>query len=178
MAYYTLRANSLYDPDHSGVGEQPMGFDQLAALYAHYVVLSSRCKFYPVVFEASNSYTMLHAIHLNSSYTPVQSNALYFIEQPRDVVTYKWTQTVALGNGSDVHPLISPVYNAKKFFGKKDPQDAASDIGASVGANPTDGAFFIYLAQASSGYNVTAYTVPYEIEYNALFFEPEEIAHS
>lgn len=34
----TMRANSLYDPDHTLGGEQPLGYDQYAALYKKYYV--------------------------------------------------------------------------------------------------------------------------------------------
>lgn len=34
----TYRLNSLYDPDATGVGHQPRGFDQVAELYQKYVV--------------------------------------------------------------------------------------------------------------------------------------------
>lgn len=40
---YVWRLNSAYDPDYTGAGHQPLGYDQLApALYARYRVLS--CK--------------------------------------------------------------------------------------------------------------------------------------
>ncbi len=35
-----MNLNSLYDPDRSGTGHQPRGFDQLAALYSRYRVYS------------------------------------------------------------------------------------------------------------------------------------------
>ncbi len=38
---YNLRGNSVYDPDYDGVGHQPRGFDQYAALYSHYEVVAS-----------------------------------------------------------------------------------------------------------------------------------------
>lgn len=42
---HTFRANSLYDPDFTGVlGHQPYRFDQLAAIYGRYEVLSSKCR--------------------------------------------------------------------------------------------------------------------------------------
>lgn len=37
---YAMNLNSLYDPDRTGVGHQPYGFDQLAALYNRYRVIS------------------------------------------------------------------------------------------------------------------------------------------
>ncbi len=35
---YVFRLNSLYDPDLTGTGHQPYGFDQFAALYSRYKV--------------------------------------------------------------------------------------------------------------------------------------------
>lgn len=37
-----MRLNSLYDPDFTGTGHQPKGFDQLAALYQRYRVYHTR----------------------------------------------------------------------------------------------------------------------------------------
>jgi len=37
---YTYRMNSVFDPDFTGVGGQPEGFDQLKALYSRYRVMA------------------------------------------------------------------------------------------------------------------------------------------
>lgn len=37
-ATYNFAANGMYDPDITGVGHQPRGFDQVMALYDHYIV--------------------------------------------------------------------------------------------------------------------------------------------
>jgi hypothetical protein len=38
---YLFVGNSVFDPDFSGTGSQPLGFDQLAGLYSRYRVLGS-----------------------------------------------------------------------------------------------------------------------------------------
>jgi hypothetical protein len=37
----SFRLNSLYDPDYSGAGHQPYQYDQLTAIYGHYIVKSA-----------------------------------------------------------------------------------------------------------------------------------------
>lgn len=40
FAFYTYALNNLYDPDFSGAGVQPIGFDQWAAFYTRFRVVS------------------------------------------------------------------------------------------------------------------------------------------
>lgn len=47
---YVFRGNSLYDPNYTGVGAQPYGFDQLCpTFYQNYNVKSSKITVYPSV---------------------------------------------------------------------------------------------------------------------------------
>ncbi len=46
-AYQVFRSNSLYDPDYTGVGAQPLGFDQWSTLFGVYRVYAMR---YEVTF--------------------------------------------------------------------------------------------------------------------------------
>jgi len=42
---HLMSANGMFDPNITGTGHQPLYFDQLAAIYDHYTVLNSTCKF-------------------------------------------------------------------------------------------------------------------------------------
>lgn len=43
-ANYVFRANSMYDPDYTGSGHQPLFRDEMAAQYSYYTVISSYIK--------------------------------------------------------------------------------------------------------------------------------------
>lgn len=45
----SYRANDLYDPDSSGVGHQPMGFDQLCLFYKSFTVTKSTIRVTPMI---------------------------------------------------------------------------------------------------------------------------------
>jgi len=49
-AHYRFRANSIFDPDYSGVGHQPYGHDNLQAIYRSYVVDKAVLTFTPTQF--------------------------------------------------------------------------------------------------------------------------------
>jgi len=40
---FIIRGNGLYDPDATGAGSQPSGFDEYMAIYKNFRVLSSKC---------------------------------------------------------------------------------------------------------------------------------------
>ena len=51
---HTFRANSLFDPDYTGVGQQPTYFDQLSAVYERYRVIGCKMKLTVVNTNSSN----------------------------------------------------------------------------------------------------------------------------
>lgn len=59
--YYQMQANSIYDPDLSGAGHQPMGRDELADLYQSYCVYGIS---YSVTCDAYNSGTSVSVDHM------------------------------------------------------------------------------------------------------------------
>lgn len=50
---HIFRANSLFDPDYTGIGHQPYGFDQYAAIYNHYEVIDSVITMTPIAGDAN-----------------------------------------------------------------------------------------------------------------------------
>lgn len=61
---YLWRANSLFDPDFTGVGHQPMFRDEMAAKYLNYTVLYSTIK---IEICGTNSQELSYQLYLNDN---------------------------------------------------------------------------------------------------------------
>lgn len=58
MATQIWRANSLFDPDETGVGHQPLYRDEYAGIYNHYVVLGSKITAYVCNVSSGSALTV------------------------------------------------------------------------------------------------------------------------
>ncbi len=82
VPFTTLRLNSVYDPDYTGVGSQPNGYDLMATVYKKYAVIGCR---YTVTFRNnSNAFTLACGAYPStaSSHVGVYDNYLESIERP------------------------------------------------------------------------------------------------
>lgn len=64
-----FRLNSAFDPDFSGVGAQPLGFDQWAALYGDYRVVGSKIEVKAFADSASNNSVAVIPMTTNAALT-------------------------------------------------------------------------------------------------------------
>lgn len=128
-ASYQFRLNSLFDPDYTGAGHQPMGFDQLAALYQRYRVYG--CK-WRVVFASQD--TSQHVeVAVQSRPNPTISTNM------QDILEKQYITKAVLGvegSGQGVRTLsgytsISKIRGVPKSVVKNE-----SDYGALISANP------------------------------------------
>jgi hypothetical protein len=165
-------ANGLYDPDITGTGHQPRGFDQLIALYDHYVVVASHIT---VHFGASSQVFPIIGIQLQSSST-AQSDYVDYAEQPRcvfDIGSY------VLGPGGGFPDVKSHTlhFKAPEFMGIPDPI-TSTKLQGSVNANPSDQAYFHVWSQHQDGSSSNTVTALVFIEYDVVFIEPVPVASS
>jgi len=162
LGTYVFSANSLFDPNTTGTGHQPLVFDQLAALYNHYTVLKSRLK---ATFNTIIPFIL--TIKLDDDATP-SSNAPVALEQPncRGGLFY------APGTGM---PVIRHSFDAAKTFGPN--PMAQEDLQGSSGASPADGQFYqiqVYEPQLTSG----SIQVLVELDFDVVWTEVTTIATS
>lgn len=146
---YVFSANSLYDPNVTGIGHQPGCFDTYASIYNHYTVLGAKitCKFFSQT--ASDNYEAVVGIKLDDDATITPATAITdLIEQPNNLFKWKVLRTNALASMSSV--TVTHYYSAKKFFGIKDVKDNGLQLGALVTSSPTEAACFILAVGAAT----------------------------
>lgn len=165
---HNFSCNSLYDPNASGSGHQPLYFDQLMALYDQYCVILSRIK---LTFTNTGTVPCYAMCYINddttvtpSSYTDIseQTGAKHMVLGARDS-----------GSATRSFKLW---WGATKWFGKS-PLSKDSIIG-SVSASPTEQVYFTLATQPIDVTTVETVYVDVELEYVAVFTELKDIASS
>jgi hypothetical protein len=168
---YFYSANGLYDPDITGTGHQPMGFDQLMLLYNQYSVIKSKIS---VTTYSGTSSAVRAGVYLSPDTTSI-TDPIRLMENGliRSVV---------------VEGLLAPGYiktistncDVALYFGRQTEDDVVVDktLGGSAAANPTEQVYFAithWNAFAASTYTNYMDVV---VEYDAVFWEPRKLTVS
>lgn len=168
-----FRANSCHDPNQTGVGHQPMAWDEYSELYNHYVVLGSKIT---VQFAAQAASTMsppVVGIFQSDDTTFSTSYITSLTEQNR--CKYRM-----IPHGYQVRPTtICSKFSTKKFFNVKDVKDNLDRLGAAIGSNPSEEAYFVvFCGDQAEGEDIAGVYGMVTIEYIVAFSEPKELAQS
>lgn len=171
-ALHRFRANSIFDPDETGVGHQPLGHDQWAQFYNHYTVVGAKisAKF---TAQAADQTSAICACYLSDDpFTP--TTAIETIEQG----LAKWKTGNLSTNGQSSLNVVN-TYSAKKFFNLSDVKDNVTRVGAYFENNPADQALFtLYYAALNALDDLSAVEVLVTIDYACQLSEPKSLAQS
>lgn len=171
-AGHTFRCNSLFDPDLTGTGHQPMGFDQVSALYDRYVVTSVRIKVTQLPSSVSTTIPGMFGVILNEDNSLGAGKSLQSIFEQRNVSKTEVTGTVT--------SLTEPVKysaNIAQYFGHTDSIVGEDGFSARYNVNPARLCYFtLFYGQDSSIAGPKDFVV--EMEYDAVFTEPKELVQS
>lgn len=164
-ATHVYSCNGMYDPDISGIGGQPRGFDQLMALYDHFVVIASKI----TVMLADN----------------VSSAPVLFMLDLKDTQTLDSNTTATMESSFSSYSLHSPAGPVStlvqtfspRFLGKSN-YLSDPDLKGSASANPDESAYYHVVVSSPSGVDEAAVYPTVVIEYTAMFIEPKRPAAS
>jgi hypothetical protein len=137
-ANWLFRCNSIYDPDQSGAGHQPLTHDQWSNFYQFYTVVGAKitCRFMADENDADtnnqNHMTNVGISTIHSTGDTILSPT-EFMENNRTTYGTVCPQKPILG--------ITKKFSAKNFFGYKNVIDE-TDLGAAFGNNPNNEAFW------------------------------------
>ncbi len=171
MNSYVFSANSIFDPDVTSIGHQPLGHDQWAVFYNNYCVVGARIKLVSGAAPSSSEHSVIGVILLgDSSLTASTWNALS--EQGIE------SMNLIAPSSAQLLKTAGNAFDARRWFNVHEPGDALSRIGAAFGSNPSERAYFVVFMQSANGSGTSSTVSTVEIEYDVLLSEPKEIAQS
>lgn len=171
-AIHAFSCNGCYDPDATGTGHQPMGFDQWSSFYQRYQVLRSKIT---VTFFATADplQRSIVGIRTNAQTTLAYSTAATICETG-DVAYAPLT----FATGGNNVARVTKHFDARQQFGARGiiGEDALSAL---ITANPSEQYYFIvFAAPASPGDDTPEIDCQVQIEYEVLFSSPREMSSS
>lgn len=164
-ATHVFSCNGLYDPDITGTGHQPIGFDQIMGFYNHYTVIGAK----------------MRATFVSQSTSPISGSSLCAIAVKGDTTPVTDPETIlehgganykicTSGNASQKVVLTKSV-SLSKFLGQKVLQE--DNNAGTASANPLEGVYFHLINSGLLGTeDPLALNVLVQIDYIAVMHEP------
>lgn len=138
---HAFRLNSLFDPDLTGTGTQPVGFDQWAAFYNRYIVYACKIEWY-----LQTTLPLAVATHASNNDTAVGVPTV--LGQPLSHIN-------ACGVSDKAHGV--EYYDLAKLTGRTFTEYMADDrFQALTSANPSEVAVWRMRADSAGGVNTSA----------------------
>lgn len=168
-ANYSWSCNGLYDPNNTGTGHQPLYFDQITPIYAHYCVVSSKIKITMVPAGTAVQYPYRCAVYLNDDNS---------VTAGIDAAAEQSTGSVKVCSGG-VNPTPIVLYKNWNAVSTFHPNPLAdSELRGNSSNNPAEQTFYTMSLRAM----VSAVTVDtyfqVELEYTTVWTELRDIASS
>jgi len=155
---YVFRANSIFDPDYSGVGHQPYGHDQYNGIYQYYRVKSATI----VVTNSSAGANNNLGVSVRSS-----AAAILDREQIREV---KGTRYTPLASTSDPNKLVQ-----KWSLSDQVTTDGTEAV---IGTNPSTVVYFHVWTAPNGSADPGVLALSVDISYIVEFWEPKNLGIS
>ena len=170
---YILSCNSLFDPNTTGVGHQPRGFDQYMTMYDHYTVIG--CKVTAVFTQdyAGTYDPLVVGVALKDSATAYTDVNDYM--EGRNI---KSRTLAASTTGENPNAItITKTFSTRKFLGITHPLSSANCRGNATSGPGEQAYFHLFVAPITTNDN-NQMRVHYRLEYLTIFTEPKQPSQS
>lgn len=160
-----FRANGLYDPNLSGAGHQPRGFDEYMNIYERWLVIGGKVR----VDVAPTTTPVMMYMLLSSDSTSIMTN-------PTDYSESRNVKKIILGANSSGRTVYYK-YNPNKFMVAPKPM-STPNLQGTASVDPTRQCYlhvaFVSLDGSDPG------SIPYQvtIDYSVIFHTPKKLIES
>lgn len=170
IGYKIFSANGMYDPDISGAGHQPRGFDQLMAMYDHYTVVGSRIVIQAVA-DNDNTYNQFVGISVKDAAAPLSDQNEY--------MEGRGTAWKICGAGNAAQPItLVNKFSLRKFQSVSRPL-SNNDSRGNISSNPAEESYYhIWTIPVNTSANAGPIRMSVTIDYIAIFTEPHTPSQS
>lgn len=159
LNYHVFRANSLFDPDYTGTGHQPMYFDQYAGIYLSYQVLGSKI----TVTWNTTTANELHLVGITGEDDTSGSTTATTRMEQNNSVTDRLAYNLAGGHDQVTQTMTFSSLGDLGIAAKDDGESATA-----VSGNP-DIAWYYHLWAVPESANSTVLKAVVNIEYIVKF---------
>ncbi len=171
----TMNISSIFDPDFSGGGHQPYGFDQLLPFYSYYLVTAVRYRMLVTTIGGTAEVGVVFQLFPSVGGVTVAGLSL-------DVATEKATcSTFPIGpSGNDRARLVEGRVQHHQVFGITPAQykNEQSNYGAAMTTNPTANVYLEVGGGSYSGAAGTTFSVQIVLDFETEFFQPKTLPSS
>lgn len=172
ISSHFFRANSLYDPDLTGVGHQPLGLDQWANFYRAYTVIGSKIK---VTFDNGHN---IEGVMCGLRIDKDQSTPLFW--SSADFMESRQSKYITCENGDgNSQKVLTASLNPCKYFNVSKPLGDSELQGFLASSNPVKEAYYqVAVGAVDAASNLQSVRCLVEIEYIAILRQPIDLASS
>jgi hypothetical protein len=168
IASHQFILNSLYDPNFTAVGHQPMYFDQYMAVYNHYTVVGCRITATFVPYE-SNGVPVIVALWQNDDLTITPAGMEFQAEQSK-------SKTYLLGDGGNASKTLSLNWSARKTFGPNIMSNSL--LRGDATTSPSETTVAVLSLQSADRVTATNTAVQINMEFISIYNELKDISGS
>ena len=166
--FHIFRAASIFDPDFTGTGHQPLGHDQWATLYQRYRVLGAKMK----ATFINQSATITEAEHVGMCIA--ETTGLGLARDMAEQTNNRQSLIGPTGNESWTGYLNCDLAKFEGDPGAKYDKDYSADMGT----NPVRDVFFYIWAQDLNADDSVEVTCLVEIEYTVRLYDRVDLTRS